>query len=150
MIPIQRSLRYLTLKRFHSAPKSCPFRLCFRQLNTSTALQHEPRTFPTSGFDVVDASEEVEEETLPGYCPKKYYPVRLGEIFEQRYQVVGKLGYGTTSTVWLAHDLLSVIAILGGLILLLTTYSPGNLAMSPSRYMFPALAEPGNSRYTTI
>jgi serine/threonine-protein kinase SRPK3 len=115
--------------------------------NTSTPLQHEPRTFPTSGFDVIDASEEVEEETLSGYCPKKYYPVRLGEIFERRYQVVGKLGYGTTSTVWLAHDLLSVITILMGWMqmpkqrFLLTTYSPRQ-----SRYVTLKIYVSGSSR----
>ncbi|KAI1432831.1 serine threonine protein kinase, CMGC group [Xylaria sp. CBS 124048] len=48
---------------------------------------------------------KVEEETLPGYHPTRYYPVSIGRIFAKRYQVVGKLGYGTTSTVWLARDL---------------------------------------------
>ncbi|KNZ77718.1 Dual specificity tyrosine-phosphorylation-regulated kinase mbk-2 [Termitomyces sp. J132] len=34
-----------------------------------------------------------------------YYPVRIGEVFACRYQVVGKLGFGMTATTWLARDL---------------------------------------------
>lgn len=47
----------------------------------------------------------MEEETLPDYIASRYYPTRIGEIIKDRYQVVGKLGYGTTSTVWLARDI---------------------------------------------
>ncbi|KAK2765391.1 hypothetical protein FQN54_008237 [Arachnomyces sp. PD_36] len=61
-------------------------------------------TFPTSGFEIVDPSEIVEEETLPTYKPEKYYPVRIGQVLEDRYQIVGKVGYGVFSTVWLARD----------------------------------------------
>jgi serine/threonine-protein kinase SRPK3 len=49
--------------------------------------------------------QKIEEETIPDYLASRYYPVRIGEVIHDRYQVVGKLGYGTTSTVWLARDL---------------------------------------------
>lgn len=49
----------------------------------------------------------VEEETLPSYRPGNYFPVRIGEIFDDRYKVLGKLGYGSASTVWLCRDLSS-------------------------------------------
>ena len=65
-----------------------------------------PRKFPSSGFEIVDVSVKIEEETLPFYNPRLFYPVRIGEVFDNRYQVVAKLGYGTTSTTWLCHDLL--------------------------------------------
>ncbi|EDN08445.1 hypothetical protein I7I51_00067 [Histoplasma capsulatum] len=64
-----------------------------------------PLSFPTSGFKVIDHSELFQEETLPGYQAELYYPVHVGEVFNQRYQVMGKLGFGVTSTVWLARDL---------------------------------------------
>ncbi|KAE8357311.1 kinase-like domain-containing protein [Aspergillus caelatus] len=48
---------------------------------------------------------KVEEETLPPYSPEKYYPVQQGEVFNDRYQVLAKLGYGVTSTVCFARDL---------------------------------------------
>ncbi|KAJ8128705.1 hypothetical protein O1611_g4929 [Lasiodiplodia mahajangana] len=64
-----------------------------------------PRKFPSSGFEILDVSVKIEEETLPFYNPRLFYPVRIGEVFNNRYQVVAKLGYGTTSTTWLCHDL---------------------------------------------
>lgn len=32
--------------------------------------------------------------------------MRFGDVHERKYRIVGKLGYGISSTVWLAHDLL--------------------------------------------
>ncbi|KAG6156530.1 hypothetical protein E4U11_005606 [Claviceps purpurea] len=68
-------------------------------------LAWKPLAFPSEGFAVIPADERIEEETLPNYATSQYYPVAIGEIFRARYQVVGKLGFGTTSTVWLARDL---------------------------------------------
>lgn len=76
--------------------------------STSTIASTNPaiqRVFLTSEFEAIDPTEEVEEETLPTYDVEKYYPVRLGEVLDGRYQVVAKLGYGVTSTVWLGRDL---------------------------------------------
>ncbi|RDL42541.1 CMGC protein kinase [Venustampulla echinocandica] len=47
----------------------------------------------------------IEEETLPHYKPKQYYPVNIGDVYKARYQVAGKLGYGAYSTSWLCRDL---------------------------------------------
>ncbi|KAG6873987.1 hypothetical protein C0995_007943 [Termitomyces sp. Mi166 len=63
------------------------------------------KDFSNTDFQWIDPSELVEEETLPGYARHRYYPVRIGEVFVSRYQVVGKLGFGMASTVWLARDL---------------------------------------------
>lgn len=63
------------------------------------------RWFPTSGFEHLDPTGPVEEELLSGYEPEQFYPARIGEIFNGRYHAVCKIGYGTTSTVWLARDL---------------------------------------------
>lgn len=64
-----------------------------------------PRTLPTSGFYNIDPDQLVEEEELPGYHADHFYPVKLGQVFESRYQILGKLGFGTSSTTWLARDL---------------------------------------------
>src|SRR4051812_38469649 len=61
----------------------------------------QPRVFPTSGWDSIDPSLIIEEESIPTYRPENFYPVRIGEVFNDRYQVVGKLGYGSSATVWL-------------------------------------------------
>lgn len=56
-------------------------------------------------FTRLSVDDKVDEECLPDYLASRYYPVRLGEIIRDQYQVVGKLGYGASSTVWLARDL---------------------------------------------
>ncbi|KAB8207555.1 kinase-like domain-containing protein [Aspergillus parasiticus] len=65
----------------------------------------KPLNFSNPNFGRISASQKVEEETLPGYIASRYCPTRIGEIIKDRYQVIGKLGYGTTSTVWLARDM---------------------------------------------
>lgn len=49
-------------------------------------------------------SSPLEEESLPGYDPEEFYPVRLGDTIKSRYHVIGKLGYGANSTVWFCRD----------------------------------------------
>ncbi|CAI7660131.1 unnamed protein product [Penicillium glandicola] len=49
-------------------------------------------------------SQAMEEQTLPFYHGKYYYPVQIGQVFNDRYQIIAKLGYGAYSTVWLAWD----------------------------------------------
>lgn len=64
-----------------------------------------PISFPTSGFETIEASVLVEEEQRKGFAEGDYYPIAIGEVLDARYQVVGKLGFGVSSTVWLARDL---------------------------------------------
>lgn len=65
----------------------------------------QPQIFPSSGFDVLNSSESLEEESLPDYLKERYYPVHVGEVFKSQYQVLTKLGFGSSSTVWLCRDL---------------------------------------------
>lgn len=62
------------------------------------------RTFPSKGFEVLPLHDKIEEETIPNYKAERFWPVRLGDVCELRYQVVAKLGFGTASTVWLCRD----------------------------------------------
>ncbi|PGH19338.1 CMGC/SRPK protein kinase [Polytolypa hystricis UAMH7299] len=48
--------------------------------------------------------EAIEEQSLPRYHERHYYPVKIGEVFKDQYRVIAKLGYGAYSTVWLAWD----------------------------------------------
>lgn len=72
---------------------------------SSLAVPAPPRQFPSHGFEVIEPSQQVEEERLPFYKREDYYPMRIGHVLQSRYQVVAKLGYGTGSTVWLSRDL---------------------------------------------
>lgn len=63
------------------------------------------RQFAQSNIQLLDPNDKIEEETLPWYTQGRFYPVKIGEVFQARYQVIGKLGYGGYSTVWLCRDL---------------------------------------------
>ena len=66
------------------------------------------RQQPTSGFEVLDNTYLVEEEAFSWYRADELYPVRIGEVFKSRYQILGKLGFGSVSTAWLCRDLMYV------------------------------------------
>ena len=62
--------------------------------------------FPTAGWETIPDDEIIEEEQMEELLQRNcYLPVDIGDILLSRYQVVGKLGWGTTSTVWLVRDL---------------------------------------------
>lgn len=71
----------------------------------SLQMSQQPRDFPSPGFDTIDVSKKIEEENLPDYLAERYCPVQIGQVFNSRYQVVTKLGFGSSSTVWLCRDL---------------------------------------------
>lgn len=66
----------------------------------------KPLRFPTTGFNVVPASEVLEEEHYDEFKSGNYCPVNIGDVYASNtYQILGKLGFGSTSTVWLARNL---------------------------------------------
>lgn len=48
---------------------------------------------------IYDVVEPIEEYRCGGY-----HPVHLSDVFNERYQVIGKLAFGQFSTVWLVKD----------------------------------------------
>lgn len=88
---IPSALRGLTTSRRH-------------ETSMSTTIE-EPRKLPTSGFTIINLDQSVEEEELPDYRADRFFPVQLGEVLHERYQIIAKLGFGTSSTTWLARDL---------------------------------------------
>jgi serine/threonine-protein kinase SRPK3 len=46
----------------------------------------------------------VDEEVIPGYDPKYFYHPNPGDILDGKYELKAKVGWGTSSTVWLAQD----------------------------------------------
>jgi hypothetical protein len=66
------------------------------------------RSLAANVFRTLNKDERLEEETLWSDRASRYYPARLGELLDARYQLLCKLGYGVYSTVWLCRDLRSV------------------------------------------
>ncbi|PYI27291.1 kinase-like protein [Aspergillus indologenus CBS 114.80] len=65
----------------------------------------KPLDFSNPNFIRIPEWHKIEEENLPDYTASQYYPTRIGEVIKERYQIIGKLGFGSTSTVWLARDM---------------------------------------------
>ncbi|KAE8137308.1 kinase-like domain-containing protein [Aspergillus pseudotamarii] len=66
-------------------------------------LPSPARQFPPG--PLLDSTDKVEEEKLAWYSHYNFFPVKISDVFQSKYQVVGKLGYGGYSTVWLCRDL---------------------------------------------
>jgi hypothetical protein len=58
-----------------------------------------PLRFPTTGFDIIPPEVVVEEEQFDQFRAGLYYPVNIGDVYASKYQILGKLGFGSTSTV---------------------------------------------------
>uniref|UniRef100_A0A673LNV6 non-specific serine/threonine protein kinase n=1 Tax=Sinocyclocheilus rhinocerous TaxID=307959 RepID=A0A673LNV6_9TELE len=50
-------------------------------------------------------SDDEEQEDPNDYCKGGYHHVKIGALFNGRYHVIRKLGWGHFSTVWLAWDI---------------------------------------------
>ena len=57
-----------------------------------------------SSDDQEDYSDS-DNEGVSGYRKGGYHPVRIGELYNERYLVLKKMGWGHFSTVWLCRDL---------------------------------------------
>lgn len=65
----------------------------------------KPLNFSNPNYVRIPVTQKIEEETMPDYVASRYYPARIGETLKSQYQIVGKLGFGASSTVWLARDM---------------------------------------------
>jgi hypothetical protein len=84
----------LTSLRFRALPEICQWSFA-RYSTTVTARVPE---IPLS-------EAPVEEETVPGYDPKRSCVVNLCDLLNGRYRVLVKLGCDSSSTLWLGEDL---------------------------------------------
>uniref|UniRef100_A0AAY4EBT5 non-specific serine/threonine protein kinase n=1 Tax=Denticeps clupeoides TaxID=299321 RepID=A0AAY4EBT5_9TELE len=74
-------------------------------------LPHRPRPPPPEPAAPPEPEEEIlgsddeEQEDPADYCKGGYHPVKIGDLFNGRYHVIRKLGWGHFSTVWLCWDI---------------------------------------------
>lgn len=83
--------------------------ILYRILSRQASLaQHRCiRTRPSRLVRRWSSSTISEEESLDDFHTQRYYPVRIGNVFNDRYQVLAKLGFDRKSTRWLTRDLKS-------------------------------------------
>ncbi|KAJ5958047.1 uncharacterized protein N7479_005197 [Penicillium vulpinum] len=74
----------------------------------SSQWTSNPRVFPVFDLGLLDSSLKIEEELAMGYEPSETYtyPVEDEKILNNRYQILHKIGYGPTATVWYAVDIM--------------------------------------------
>uniref|UniRef100_A0A4W4GYL2 non-specific serine/threonine protein kinase n=1 Tax=Electrophorus electricus TaxID=8005 RepID=A0A4W4GYL2_ELEEL len=64
----------------------------------------EPVAPPEPEEEILGSDDE-EQEDPADYCKGGYHPVKIGDLFNGRYHVIRKLGWGHFSTVWLCWDI---------------------------------------------
>ncbi|XP_065314012.1 SRSF protein kinase 3-like isoform X2 [Gordionus sp. m RMFG-2023] len=57
--------------------------------------------------EVLCSDDEDEQEDPQDYCKGGYHSVMIGDLFNERYHVIRKMGWGHFSTVWLCWDIKS-------------------------------------------
>ncbi|XP_029288502.1 SRSF protein kinase 2-like isoform X2 [Cottoperca gobio] len=83
----------------HTAGSPKPSPTPSKPAHSPAAVQTHPHSpEPLGCFDE-------QQENPADYGIGGYYPVEIGDIFVDRYQVVKKLGWGHFSTVWLCWDM---------------------------------------------
>ncbi|CAD5215946.1 unnamed protein product [Bursaphelenchus okinawaensis] len=72
----------------------------------SPAGSESPLPYDDQGLpeDPANGDAPEEQEDPRDYCKGGYYPVQIGEVFNGRYHVIRKVGWGHFSTVWLCWD----------------------------------------------
>uniref|UniRef100_A0AAF5PPX4 non-specific serine/threonine protein kinase n=1 Tax=Wuchereria bancrofti TaxID=6293 RepID=A0AAF5PPX4_WUCBA len=115
---LQQQNRPVTPLNFHGANHRFP---CALSPGTKTMLPDNSCNGPSAGSpsagsesaygdDEMEREEEVlgsddeEQEDPKDYRKGGYHPVAIGDVFNGRYHVIRKMGWGHFSTVWLCWD----------------------------------------------
>ena len=97
------------LKRTHLPPVYCharsfgPSSSCSSISTMQTLRSILSMVSPSPAAPQINIPQKHEEDRSM-YKSGGYCPVYLGEMFNNRYQIIQKLGFGLYSTVWLAKD----------------------------------------------
>ncbi|KAM3416220.1 hypothetical protein BST61_g7826 [Cercospora zeina] len=63
-----------------------------------------PKTNSKAPMVFLPCDRLIEEENVPGYCAERFLQVHPGDVLGGKYEVLAKLGFGQSSTVWLAKE----------------------------------------------
>lgn len=91
-----------------------------------SSLHRQPFTLPPPRL--ISTPKLVDEERVPWYEENRFYPAKPGDVLADRFQILVKIGYGSSSTTWLARDIqqMYVTCTILSLSSVLTTISDSN------------------------
>ncbi|KAI0199486.1 hypothetical protein F4808DRAFT_213115 [Astrocystis sublimbata] len=106
--PIQRlAAGYGHFRHHIAATLICPPRVTATPI--WSAFDRQQRYFLASQAsqapEVIPLDVLVDEEQLPRYKPEHYYPANPGDVLNNQYELKVKIGWGSSSTVWLAQGI---------------------------------------------
>lgn len=94
LLPISCRPRKRTISSRFLHHATCKFRVRWRRSFGSQA---------TPSPEILPPGTPVDEEKIPGFNFRHFYPANPGDILLNKYQLNAKIGWGSTSTVWLAQ-----------------------------------------------
>ncbi|KAI4182328.1 MAG: hypothetical protein L6R41_006054 [Letrouitia leprolyta] len=56
--------------------------------------------FSNHNYEILPADQKVEEEFHDAITQRRYYPVQIGDTIIEKYQILGKLGFGVDISAW--------------------------------------------------
>uniref|UniRef100_A0A8C7I5U0 non-specific serine/threonine protein kinase n=1 Tax=Oncorhynchus kisutch TaxID=8019 RepID=A0A8C7I5U0_ONCKI len=74
-------------------------------MESGLKVKWHPPAVPPEPEEEILGSDDEEQEDPADYCKGGYHPVKIGDLFNGRYHVIRKLGWGHFSTVWLCWDI---------------------------------------------
>eukprot|EP00727_Mastigamoeba_balamuthi_P013072 m51a1_g8388 putative srsf protein kinase 1 (645) ;mRNA; f:205355-207890 len=72
---------------------------------TASSASSASSSSGASGAEEDEDYSSTDDEGTAGYRKGGYHPVAVGEVYNDRYRIVSKVGWGHFSTVWRATDL---------------------------------------------
>ena len=97
---------------------------------------------------ISSSATPLEEEREVGF--EKFYPMTLGEVINEKYKVVAKLGFGSASTIWCCRNLAWVKLRGREVEPTLTTYTSTNKYAALKIYAHDLVAEDEIENETAI
>uniref|UniRef100_A0A8C2HF57 non-specific serine/threonine protein kinase n=2 Tax=Cyprinus carpio TaxID=7962 RepID=A0A8C2HF57_CYPCA len=77
---------------------------CSQPIEITLGAAQQPDLLQEQDEEILGSDDE-EQEDPNDYCKGGYHHVKIGDLFNGRYHVIRKLGWGHFSTVWFAWDI---------------------------------------------